>query len=246
MVYLRNLDELEELDLGYSGITDAGLASIEGLPKLRSLDLFGTKVTDAGLWHLRHTTKMQCLVLSPLNTDAALECLAKTTSLRTLNLNRTKVTDKGLVHLYGLGNLREVLLYDTRVSDEGTESFNRRCRTARWKSSGSRSVATVRPFNCPMPQRLTKKCPTNALILTPCWPACRPRRHGSEGGSSRSSSARRPAWARPTPCWKPPERWPRKAWTWWSATSSRTAGRRPRRWCSGWTCCRGWKSLTAA
>jgi hypothetical protein len=122
-VHLKNLDDLEELDLGYSGVTDAGLASIEDLPKLRSLDLYGTKVTDAGLRRLRHTSQMECLVLSPLNTDASLECVAKMTSLKTLNLNGTKVTDKGLVHLYGLRNLREVMLYNTSVTDEGARKL---------------------------------------------------------------------------------------------------------------------------
>jgi hypothetical protein len=123
MIHLRNLDGLEELDLGYSGVTDAGLASIESLSKLRSLYLYGTKVTDAGLRQLRHTSQMECLVLSPLNTDASLECVAKMTSLNTLNLNGTRVTDRGLVHLNGLRNLRDVMLYDTSVTDEGVRKL---------------------------------------------------------------------------------------------------------------------------
>jgi hypothetical protein len=101
--------------------TDASMVHVEDLKELRELDLGYSGITDAGLQQLRHAPRLEGLVLSPLNSDAGLECVAALASLETLNLNGTRVTDKGLVHLYELGNLRQVLLYNTKVSDEGVQ-----------------------------------------------------------------------------------------------------------------------------
>ena len=51
-----------------------------------------------------------------------------------------------------------------------------------------------------------------------------------------------PASARLTPCWRPLEKSPRKAWMSSSATSNRIADRIPKLWCSAWTFFPGWKS----
>ena len=49
MRYLRPMSELRSLTLYGARVTDAGLENIAGLTKLRSLDIQATGVTDAGL-----------------------------------------------------------------------------------------------------------------------------------------------------------------------------------------------------
>ena len=50
--------------MGWTGVTDAGLANLEGLTKLQSLNLAKTKVTDAGLEHLKTLTALRSLDVS--------------------------------------------------------------------------------------------------------------------------------------------------------------------------------------
>jgi hypothetical protein len=73
LLYLRDLDRLEILNLNNAPIGDAGLAHIMGLSRLRELSLDGTGVTDKGLAYLKGFPR-----------------------LRTLNLQRTAVTDAGV------------------------------------------------------------------------------------------------------------------------------------------------------
>src|SRR5262249_12679584 len=87
-----------KVDLSLSGVTDAGLAPVQGLRRLQALALSGTKVRDAGLGHLRGLQ-----------------------ALRVLNLLHTGVTDAGLARLQGLAQLREPYLggMGNRVTDAG-------------------------------------------------------------------------------------------------------------------------------
>jgi hypothetical protein len=73
IAHLKELPSLRALTLGFTGVTDAGLADLAGLPDLEDLGLAQTAVTDAGLAHLKHLKK-----------------------LRTLDLDRTKVTERGV------------------------------------------------------------------------------------------------------------------------------------------------------
>ena len=70
---LKELSQLQLLDLDHTQVTDAGLASLKGLTNLQLLDLEHTQVTDAGLASLKGLTKLQ-----------------------SLNLEFTKVTDAGM------------------------------------------------------------------------------------------------------------------------------------------------------
>jgi hypothetical protein len=49
LAQLQGLTALQELNLGYTKVTDAGPARLQRLTGLRELDLYGTHVTDAGL-----------------------------------------------------------------------------------------------------------------------------------------------------------------------------------------------------
>ena len=69
-------DNVADLEISGSRITDAGLVHLKDLIKLRHLNLSDTQVTDAGLVHLKDLTK-----------------------LRHLNLSDTQVTDAGVADL---------------------------------------------------------------------------------------------------------------------------------------------------
>ena len=57
---LKNLEKLECRTIGYTQITDAGLASLAGLSKLREINLNGSvKVTDAGIAHFSKLLRLQ-------------------------------------------------------------------------------------------------------------------------------------------------------------------------------------------
>jgi hypothetical protein len=109
--YLDELNELRVLRLdGYvvadgglspateirPRLTDAGLATIEGLSHLKELDLQSTDLGDTGI-----------------------KRIAKLRRLRSLELSDTKITDAGLENLKELSQLQELYLFSNRVTDEG-------------------------------------------------------------------------------------------------------------------------------
>ena len=91
-------------------MTDALLASLEGLTQLRKLNLRhpgNTDYTDSGLKHLESLTKLQSLSLGGRTiTDAGVEHLKGLSQLRSLKLTGCRITDAGLVYFKGLSQLR--------------------------------------------------------------------------------------------------------------------------------------------
>jgi len=85
-------EQLIELKLGSSSITDSALLVVSQFKNLRRLQLDHTKITDKGLASL-----------------AVLE------NLRYLNLVGTKITEKGVLQLKGLKSLQSIYLYQTGV-----------------------------------------------------------------------------------------------------------------------------------
>ena len=110
ITFLGTLANLEELDLGFSELTD--LTLLKGLPKLERLELENTKVTDLtplkGMPNLRilNLSKTKVTDLTPLKGLPRLSCLY---------LANTKVTD--LTPLKGMSNLKNLNLSDTKVTD---------------------------------------------------------------------------------------------------------------------------------
>jgi len=94
--------KLIHLDLGQTGIGDAGVARLKPFTALVKLHLEGTKVTDAGLANLKGLT-----------------------SLEYLNLYGTGIGDAGLTHLTGLKNLKKLFLWQTKVTDAGVEQLKK-------------------------------------------------------------------------------------------------------------------------
>ncbi len=119
---LATATALQQLDLGNTNISDAGLIHLANLPALRVLLLNGcNNISDAELFHLAKVPSLQELFLNLCNTitDAGLVHVANIPALQLLHLNMTTVSDAGLVHLSKLSALQELNLNNTKVSDAG-------------------------------------------------------------------------------------------------------------------------------
>lgn len=115
---LEALPNLDTLELGGTGVNDAGLIRLEGLTQLTLLNLDQTKISDPGLEHLKDLFNLQELSLRKTKiTDAGLVYLEKLTRLQVLVLDQTRITDAGLAHLKNLKLLYTLSLQDTLVGN---------------------------------------------------------------------------------------------------------------------------------
>ncbi len=93
-------DNIAQLDLGRTAITDAGIKTLAQLPRLAQLDLRQTKITDAGLEPLTALKNLQMLnLVNTAITDAGVKQLAVIKSLKTVYLWNSKVTEAGAKQL---------------------------------------------------------------------------------------------------------------------------------------------------
>lgn len=84
---LSNFEQLEQLTLTGSPVTDADLSQLTSLRGLQSLDLSYTRVTSSGLHILTRMEDLQTLSLNGVHLDeSAVETLCQLTRLRTLSL----------------------------------------------------------------------------------------------------------------------------------------------------------------
>lgn len=95
-------EQLVELKLGNTAITDSALQQIAQLPNLMRLQLDHTKITDKGL--------------------ASLKSLQ---NLRYLNLVGTLVTAEGVLQLNGLRNLQSIYLYHSGVKKSDWDALKK-------------------------------------------------------------------------------------------------------------------------
>ena len=124
LAHIKELKNLERLDLSGVNITDAGLANLADLNKLQFLELFRTPISDAGLQHLKGLTELRELnMASTLVTGTGAEHLKGLPKLASINLQTTKFTDAGLEHFKGLSNLAGLNVYDTNVTDDGVKAL---------------------------------------------------------------------------------------------------------------------------
>ncbi len=100
-VLLPIKDNIAQLDLGRTIITDAALKTVAQFPRLAALDLRQTKITDAGL-----------------------ASLVGLKNLQSLNLFGTNVTDAGLKHLAALASLKTITLYQTQATAAGAQELS--------------------------------------------------------------------------------------------------------------------------
>ena len=109
LVHLKDLKQLEVLNVCLTAVSDRGFEHLAGLTKMKRIVVCASKVTGSGFQHLTGMTQLESINLhsSPAS-DAGLEAIGKLTSLRRLEIVHTNVTDTGLKHLAGLVNLRQL------------------------------------------------------------------------------------------------------------------------------------------
>jgi hypothetical protein len=57
------MESIEEVDLSFTGITDAGLSNLRRMPRLRMINLTGTMISDKGLEYLAELPSLKELWL---------------------------------------------------------------------------------------------------------------------------------------------------------------------------------------
>ncbi|HEY2880958.1 MAG TPA: hypothetical protein VGJ15_00960 [Pirellulales bacterium] len=117
--HIKDLKNLEDLQLGKSRVGDGAMEVIGTFGKLKTLDLQHTRITDAGLARLK-PLKLTWLALNGAAiTSAGLTALADMTDLEWLLLEGTAIDDTGLAHLAGMKKLEHLSLSGTHVTDAG-------------------------------------------------------------------------------------------------------------------------------
>jgi hypothetical protein len=113
---------LQELDLHYTGLTDAGLGRIRSFTELKTLDLSGTTITDNGLVHLAGLPRLSTLSLSATRVTAGgLAHLVGMLALEALDISHTNINDDAFTMLGQLPELRSLFLANTLISDRSIE-----------------------------------------------------------------------------------------------------------------------------
>lgn len=111
---------LQELNLGYSRVSDRSLRSIATMSSLKSLSLQKDGVTAAGISRLAEMPSITDLNLKETKIgNEALAAFSKSKTLSAINLAKTKVTDAGLTSLLSMRNLRKLDLSETAITDVG-------------------------------------------------------------------------------------------------------------------------------
>ena len=120
--HLAQLNNLREIHLSNSKITDEALRHFSSLQKIKKLSLQGNYFTNKGLEHLQENTQLTELVLGLGTneiTDDGLRFISALTNLERLGLQSSKITDAGLQQLSSLKNLKELWVGGTKVTEAG-------------------------------------------------------------------------------------------------------------------------------
>ncbi|MCA9039240.1 MAG: hypothetical protein KDA65_02720 [Planctomycetaceae bacterium] len=117
---LRNLNELEVLDLDDTAVDNELGLLISRLNKLRVLSLERTNVTDGLLPYLADIENLKVLDLGETQiTDAAIIDIARLKKLANLSLDETLVSDAGMKQLSLSEDLHILNLEGTDITDDG-------------------------------------------------------------------------------------------------------------------------------
>ena len=99
---------------------DGLLLIITKWPEMQNMNVGATQITDAGLKHLRNVQSLRSLYVSLTDiTDEGTKELAALQGVATLSLRGTRVTDQTVRHLKAMTNLTKVDLADTQVTAAG-------------------------------------------------------------------------------------------------------------------------------
>jgi TPR repeat protein len=118
--YICKLAQLQELSLdNVNTITDNGISMIKNLQQLEKLNLSRTGITDTGLKHLYSLPQLRVLNLSGANiTDGSIKFIEKLPNLVELNILCTKISKEGIKYIKQLPNLLSVKVSDSDSKEE--------------------------------------------------------------------------------------------------------------------------------
>lgn len=125
---LREISGLLSLSLARAPVGETGLAALAAHPQLLALDLWGCEVvTDRALGVLDSLVHLERLELGmcPRITDAGVAYLAPLVQLTTLGLAGAQVTDRGLATLAALASLARLDLGGTPITGSGLRTVGR-------------------------------------------------------------------------------------------------------------------------
>jgi hypothetical protein len=108
-----------EVYLRGTKVSDGDLPLLRDLPDLELLNLQDTSITDAGLEHVGRLQGLKRLSLQRSKVkDAGMEHLSGLTSMVELDLVGLPITDAGLEHLHGLRNLEKIYFDPGRTTPD--------------------------------------------------------------------------------------------------------------------------------
>lgn len=117
---LASIDKLQYVSCALTNLNDLGLAQICKFNEIENLNLQDTLITNSGIIHLLKLPKLKHLRLKECQEidDHCVLTLNKLRQLETLSLNETKITEQGLKHL-NIPSLKHLVLDFDNFSDKG-------------------------------------------------------------------------------------------------------------------------------
>jgi len=120
--------ELSEIDLGYTNITDGGVATLGKLHNLSVCSLHRDVFSHCGLQYLGRLRQLRYLDLGESTlSDSDLPTIASISGISVLNLSKTRISDKGIRSLSSLKSLQKLDLSGTSLTDNGLASLIQGC-----------------------------------------------------------------------------------------------------------------------
>lgn len=124
-ITLSKIKSLNQLDLGFTSISDDFLEKLEALPNLQSLVLRDTRVTSAGMEYLSRHPKLATLDLRRTEVDdSGVQVLISLPTLANLSLSLSKATNHSFEHLNKFPKLKRLgQTANGLVTTEAIKSF---------------------------------------------------------------------------------------------------------------------------
>ena len=120
----EGLEQIQELNLAGSKVTDVGAATLSKFPKLVKVRLSGAPVTNAGIKVVNDMPELRVLSLGHTRVDdQGMATLAAHKGLRELVINNISLTDLGLKELENLDELEVLDISGTMIRGEGFIRF---------------------------------------------------------------------------------------------------------------------------
>ena len=123
---LKDLRNLQVLNLARTNADDQGLSCLECMNDLRSLTLSSTKLTDEGMRHFSRLLQLEYLALDETQvTDSGLTMLPSLPRLRGLNLWNTQLTEKCVPILSKMKSLESLNIMQTSIPEAAVNELQR-------------------------------------------------------------------------------------------------------------------------